>query len=103
MKLTKRQLKQIIREEHRRLQESGHRPYDPYKAEIYYGGLEELVYKEIGIVDSVRGAANRSPLAGKFYSTMVAIAEAKGDRLMVELLKAAYDSAMKSKYMEDPN
>ena len=77
MKLTKRQLKQIIREEHRRLQESGHRPYDPYKAEIYYGGLEELVYKEIGIVDSVRGAANRSPLAGKFYSTMVAIAEAK--------------------------
>ena len=101
MKLSKRQLKQIIREERKRLQEAGHLPYDPQKAEIYYEGLSEMVYNSI--IGNVRGHANRSPLAGKFYSTMVAIAEAKGDRLMVELLKAAYDSSMKSKYMEEPN
>ena len=119
MKLTKRQLKQIIREEHRRLQEAGLgdkyanpnvEPHlDQYdleakeRAEMEIGWLEELVYEEMDIVGAVRGAANRSRLAGKYYKHMVNAARAKGDTLLVELLKAAYASTMKSKYLEEPS
>ena len=119
MKITKGKLKQIIREEYRQLQEAGHKdkyanpdvePHlDEYdldakeRAEREIGWLAELVYDEIDIVGSVRGHANRSRLAGKYYKYMVDAARAKGDTLLVELLKAAYDSAMKSKYMPAPS
>lgn len=102
MKITKKQLKQIIREEHRRLQEAVHHS-DAERAEREIGYLAELVYDEMNIVGAVRGFANRSRLAGRFYRAMVEAARAKGDTLLVELLKAAYDSAMKSEYMEEPN
>ena len=101
MKLSKRQLKRIIREEHRRLQEAGHYDSDASeRAEMEIGWLEELVYKEMDIVGAIRGHANRSQLAGRFYSAMIAVAEAKGDTLLVELLKAAQASSMPSKYMD---
>jgi len=103
MKLSKRQLKRIIREEHRRLQEAGHLTQDPdaERAEMEIGWLEELVYKEMDIVGAVRGHANRSRLAGKYYKHMVNAARAKGDTLLVELLKAAFASSMPSKYTEE--
>ena len=117
MKITKGKLKQIIREEHRRLQEAGlgdkyaNPDVDPHsdhydldakeRAEMEIGWLEELVYKEMNIVGAVRGHANRSRLAGKYYKYMVGAARAKGDTLLVELLKAAYASTMKSKYLEE--
>ena len=117
MKITKRKLKRIIREEHRRLQEAGfgdkytNPNVDPHsdhydldakeRAEMEISWLEELVYQEMDVVGAVRGHANRSRLAGKYYKYMVKAAQAKGDTLLVELLKAAFASSMPSKYREE--
>ena len=87
MKVTKKQLKQIIREA---ILEESPNP----KAEMNYGWLSELVYNEMDIVGAVRGFANRSPLAGRFYDELLPIAEANGDKVLVELLKAARASSM---------
>lgn len=87
MKVTRKRLKQIIR---KTILEESTNP----KAEMNYGWLSELIYDEIDIIGSVRGFANRSPLAGRFYDELIPIAEANGDTLMVELLKAARASSM---------
>ena len=87
MKVTKKQLKQIIREA---ILEESTNP----KAEMNYGWLSELVYDEMNIVGAVRGFANRSPLAERFYDELIPIAEANGDMVLAELLKAAQASSM---------
>ena len=87
MKVTKKQLKRIIRKTI--LEEAA----DP-KAEMNYGWLSELVYDEMNIVGAIRGFANRSRLAGRFYDELIPIAEAKGDMVLAELLKAARASSM---------
>ena len=90
MKVTEKQLKQIIREA---ILEEAMTASNP-KAERNYEYLSELIHDEINIVGSVRGVANRSPLAGRFYDELIPVAESKGDTLMVELLKAARASSM---------
>ena len=65
------------------------------RAEMEIGWLEELMYDEMNIIRAVRGFANRSRLAGRFYEAMLSVAEAKGDTLMVALIKSAEASSMK--------